>query len=85
MKAVNGNTSYLETFYLCVENIEMALNDEVKNNALIRYEQQGKGGMFELAEELADEFETINKNRDWDGEFFDELDDFVYKKLYLTP
>jgi hypothetical protein len=43
--------------------------------------EKGHGGLYELAEDLTDEFETINKNREWDGEFFEEIETFLNEKL----
>ena len=47
-----------------------------------RHSEQGHGGLYELAEELTDEFELLNKGRVWDGEFFDEIEEFLSEKLY---
>ncbi len=35
--------------------------------AFRRREQQGTGGLWELAEELTDEFEHLHEGREWDG------------------
>lgn len=37
--------------------------------------------MYELAEELTDKFETLNQNREWDGEFFDEIEAFLIEEF----
>ena len=44
--------------------------------------EQGTGGMYELAEELTDEFEKLNADREWDGEFFDEIEEFITSKAF---
>jgi len=44
-------------------------------------EESGTGGFWEFAEELAREFSSIHRNRDWDGEFFDEIEKFVTERV----
>jgi hypothetical protein len=34
-----------------------------------------------LANDLTDEFELLNKDREWDGEFFDEIERFLDEKF----
>lgn len=79
-KFPNGISSYLETHYL----ISIALDKLIKNEegfAWERYLAQGSGGLYELAEELTDEFERTNKNEDWiDKEYLDEIDSFIESK-----
>lgn len=76
----NGLTSYLETFYEIVSAIEtkriQAADDQPE---LIREinDTRGTGGFYELAQDLTDKFENLNKGRAWDGEFFDEVEMFV--------
>lgn len=74
MKAPNGDTSYLETFYEIVvgfySNPHSEVLIEIKNNQ-----------MWAFAMQLTDEFEEINKDRFWDGEFYDEIDEFLNEKL----
>jgi len=41
----------------------------------------GTGGFYELAFAWTQEFEEKNKDREWDGEFYDEIEDFVNQKL----
>lgn len=43
-------------------------------------ENSGTGGIYELGEQWTDEFEELNKGREWDGEFFDELEAFLFRK-----
>jgi hypothetical protein len=42
---------------------------------------QGRGGMWEFAEKLTDEFMELYKDFVWDGEFFDKIDEFLNSKL----
>ncbi len=73
------DTSYLETFYEVVEFI--TLNFDNSRGVLDVESTRGRGGLYELAEDLTDEFQEINKDREWDGEFFDEIDEFLHEKL----
>jgi hypothetical protein len=75
---------YLETYF----EIAMRIADSLANYrqpdfVTKRYDNQGRGGVWELAKELTDEFQEIHKDKEWDGEFFDELDLFWEKKLQL--
>ena len=42
---------------------------------------QGAGGFYELAQELTDKFEMLNKDREWDGDFWDEIEQFLESEL----
>lgn len=44
-------------------------------------ESKGTGGLYELAESWTDEFEKQNEGREWDGEFFDEVNSFLETKV----
>lgn len=55
--------------------------DSVTSKVAEFYEQNGTGGMYELARELTDEFETLNIGREWDGEFFEEIESFLMQKI----
>jgi hypothetical protein len=79
----NGFTSWQETHFEVVQRITQEhLKDEPQGIVKERHEAQGHGGLYELAEELTDEFENLNENRDWNGEFFDEIDEFLQEKLF---
>lgn len=45
--------------------------------------KQGTGGIYEFCIDLADEFEELNRGREWDGEFFDEIEVFINQKINL--
>lgn len=88
-KFPNGFTSWMETHHEIVAAITETLfvgrmEKERQTISVVskRYSEQGKGGMYELAEELTDEFEKMNEGREWDGEFFDEIEEFINQKLY---
>ncbi len=83
MKTIN--TSYLETFYEVTSFINNHINFCLEENfiesvIIQRHDIQGTGGLYEIAEEWTDEFEKLNEGREWDGEFFDELEDFCRLK-----
>lgn len=81
---LNGFTSWQETHFEIVSAITGEMRKDKFDSKVVddRYAEQGTGGMYELAEELTDEFEKLNKGRDWDGEFFDEIAKFIQEKLY---
>jgi len=83
-KYVNGKTSYLETHCLICMEIAGQRDNEL-SIAGERELSQGTGGIFELAEELTDEFENLHLNEDWvDKDYFDEIDSFLKSKGMYT-
>jgi hypothetical protein len=81
----NGFTSWQETHFEVVSYIsDLRYISPIKSNVIEEIHlNKGTGGFYELAEDLTDEFELLNKDREWDGEFFDEIEDFLEKKLLL--
>jgi hypothetical protein len=78
----NGFESWHETHFEIVAAIAIEhQKSEPQGVVRERHDAQGHGGLYELAKELTDEFEQLNKGRTWDGEFFDEIEDFLNKKL----
>jgi hypothetical protein len=78
------NISWIETHHEIVSAIAISLHlDEPDTIFIKRSEEQGTGGLYELAKELTDEFELLNKDREWDGEFFDEIEEFIQSKKYI--
>lgn len=73
-------TDYLEAYFEFSAEI-MRLADQGGNKISDLYQEQGRGSMWELAEELTNSFMEQNKDREWDGEFFDEVDSFIDKYL----
>jgi hypothetical protein len=43
---------------------------------------EGIGGLYQLAEDLTDEFESTHEKREWDGEYYDEIEEFLKTKLF---
>lgn len=73
----NGFTSWYETFF----ELSLLFADEWNKDQLIgeiknAQESQGRGGIYELMQEWTDEFEKINAEREWDGEFYEEIEEF---------
>jgi hypothetical protein len=82
----NGFKSWVETHHEVVSEITQALTaeelgPEFKNRAVRVSEEEGTGGIYQLAEALTDKFEELNKGRVWDGEFFDEVNEFMRTEL----
>lgn len=75
----NGFSSWQETHFEVVAHI-VATTDLEGSRANEAQTSKGTGGLYELAEDLTDQFETLNKDRAWDGEFFDEIHDFLEKE-----
>lgn len=75
--------SWTETHFEVVSVISYHARQDVISSPVVaeRQEASGIGGLYELAMELTNEFETINRGREWDGEFFDEIDTFIEEKL----
>lgn len=80
----NGFQSFLETFYEVVSHIEQDLNEPASINLFtvavkIRL-AGGRAALYELAKEWATEFELQNKGRQWDGDFFEAIENFLFIK-----
>jgi hypothetical protein len=81
----NGFASWMETHFHVASAIALELEKDTITSKVIaeRYEAQGSGGMYELSEELTDKFEKMNKGKFWDGEYLDEIDEFLEKEIKL--
>jgi hypothetical protein len=83
----NGFASWQETHYEVVAAITTELMADYEYNEFrddlirITLREKGHGGLYELANDLTDEFELLNKGREWDGEFFDEIERFLDEKF----
>jgi hypothetical protein len=77
----NGFDSWHETHFEVVAWImEIHNGDERFGLVHKRHNEQGLGGLYELAEELTDEFETTYKGREWDGDFHETIWKFLEEK-----
>lgn len=75
----NGFVSWYESHYfVCLHIGETA--DKKSTLANHRSSTQGIGGLWELSQELTDEFEALNQGREWDGEWMEELDAWLEGK-----
>lgn len=71
----NGFVSWTDTFYLMGREI-----DGIEGYGEI-VRTLGSTWFFTEVPKWADEFETLNKDREWDGEFEDEVVDFLTEKI----
>lgn len=78
-KFPNGFTSWQETHFEIARFITSYDEDNGGTIGLVAI-MQGIGGLYELAEDWTDEFEQLNKDRDWDGEFYDVINEFCNLK-----
>ncbi len=83
----NGFESWQETHYEVVAAITIKLlaDDQYAefrdDLACLTIREKGHGGLYELAYDLTDEFENLHQGREWDGEFFEEIENFLDEKL----
>jgi hypothetical protein len=82
-KFVNGFDSWIETYSEVSRIIREVIEQE---NPIIQsqYEQTGYGLIYELSIKITDEFETMYKGKEWDGDWFDTLEEFVYGKFKVN-
>jgi hypothetical protein len=78
-KFPNGFTSWYETFFeISAYMIETC---DVEGTIAHHYEMiGGRGMLYEIAHNLTDEFEYKHQLKNWDGEFFDYIDEFMKEK-----
>lgn len=75
----NGFKSWQETHYEIVSMLTLAYE---KDNIICDFvENKGTGGLYELSKRMTDAFELENRNRVWDGEYFDEIEFFFSKEI----
>jgi hypothetical protein len=75
--------SWIETHHEIVAAITLSLHNDEDTTFRQVNETQGTGGIWELAETLTDEFESLNIDREWDGEFYDEITSFIHQKSII--
>lgn len=76
----NGFTSWIETHHEIVNAIAIQQQLEIGLSYQVAC-QRGTGGLYELAEALTDKFETIHKDTEWDGEFYETIEEFLTEEL----
>jgi hypothetical protein len=78
----NGFESWHETHFEISSHITLQYErDSVTSKVAELFDKYGTGHVMELAAQLTDEFELLNKGREWDGEFYEELESFLMQKL----
>jgi hypothetical protein len=78
----NGFESWAETHHEVVSAITLTMNQDEYPIKLEEIQlSQGSGGIWEFCIELTDEFEKLNDGRVWDGEFYDEIEEFINSKI----
>lgn len=76
----NGFASWMETHY----EIVAAFYCDPKSKRLEQLENhKGRGGLYELAEELTDKFEKLHEGWVWDGDYYDTLEEFLNIELQI--
>lgn len=74
-EVITVTPSWLETYAeICFEIGSRLSSNQLENN-------NGRMALHTLAFDLANEFEAIHNDRQWDGEWFDELNNFLTEKL----
>jgi hypothetical protein len=83
-KFINSFESWMETHHeICAfigykrKESELIFKENIINEIT---STQGTGGLYLLAEQWTNEFEKLNAGRVWDGEFFEEITQFLYTK-----
>lgn len=78
----NGFVSWHETHFDIVSRISLILDNDLPSEIVhLTQEHKGRGGLYQLACELADEFEELHFGREWDGDYVDTIEDFLDNKL----
>ena len=79
----NGFGSWIETYHEVVSFMTLQYERDADFSSRMSKvsEERGTGGWYELAEELTNKFENLHKGREWDGDFFDEIEYFLTKEL----
>ena len=75
------NEKYLKTYYEIVESITLAMQFDTDTVVHQVYATQGRGGLYELAKQWANEFHSLYADCVWDG---DVITDFFNSKNELT-
>jgi hypothetical protein len=79
----NGFDTWQETHYDVSAYISLKLLEETEpNKCTSTIESRGQGGIYELAEELTNNFELENKGETWEeNNYFDTIDNFLNRNL----
>lgn len=83
-KFPNGYNKWMETHHEVVALIHQELSkpeEEWSAQFSLISDMEGRFGFYDLARDWTKEFELKNLGREWEGEFYDEIDAFVEKKI----
>ena len=75
----NGFSSWQETHFEVVSYLTQT-SETLGSRANLAREEGGIGRLYELAEDLTDEFEWEYEGIEWDGDYFDKIEIFLNKK-----
>ena len=81
MKYANGKRIWTETFWFITKMLQSDPEVSSKYFGSKYYEQTGSIREVDFIEGVTDEFEKMNKGRQWDGEWSDEAEAFLKKKV----
>ena len=76
-KIMSDMESWSETHYEMVQAINENINSDLVKTT---EDEMGYGGMYELANDLTDEFEELHKDKLWgenNDSFFEEIETFI--------
>lgn len=73
-----GFESWIETYYEIVSLINLNKSNPVIEKII---DDKGIGGLHEFAKQLTHEFEIKYKDTEWDGEYFNMIEEFISNKL----
>lgn len=77
----NGFRSWAETHHLIVAGVTLISVEGFKGKIRDAIKKDGHVGLYDLCIDLTTEFEKRNEGRVWDGEFEDEIAEFLAEKL----
>lgn len=82
METTEKNVSWQETHFEVCAEIGRRLSTGCVSPVIDGLvSSQGRGALYSLAVNLTDEFEQRNAGREWNGEFYDEIDKFLEFEL----
>lgn len=79
----NGFENWQETHFEVV-NFITTKTIGTQDNILTKLQsEEGCTSLYDVAKEWTNEFEKLNTGREWDGEFFEEIESFCQNKLKI--
>lgn len=78
----NGFNNWIQTHFEIVTAIAIELRKDYPSGKVGKiYDAQGTAGMYELAENLTDEFEALYEGKEWYDEYLHTIDAFISNNL----